>query len=64
MATRPQNIGIKAIEIYFPQQVSLVAWTVFQMSADTIRSVLSKLSSRSSMALLLENTQLASVRHE
>ena len=23
MSTRPQNIGIKAVEIYFPNQVSL-----------------------------------------
>jgi hypothetical protein len=27
MSTRPENIGIKAIEIYFPNQVSLTPQT-------------------------------------
>lgn len=28
MASRPQNIGIKAIEIYFPSQVRRRCWFV------------------------------------
>lgn len=28
MSSRPQNIGIKALEIYFPSQVLCFSWTI------------------------------------
>ena len=42
MASRPQNIGIKAIEIYFPSQVSsysLLSLTTLAIRADDFQCV-------------------------
>ncbi|KAK4105158.1 hypothetical protein N658DRAFT_491611 [Parathielavia hyrcaniae] len=73
MSTRPQNIGIKAVEIYFPSQVRVHASPLGAGASHsrfcrppslTARnlSTSSKPSSRSSMASALESTQLASAR--
>lgn len=65
MSTRPQNIGIKAIEIYFPSQVwpsvlrherePLLSWSVANWH---LCSALIRPSLRSSMALAKGNTPL------
>jgi hypothetical protein len=69
MSFRPINIGIKAIEIYFPSQVSLVPIFLRSESCDdltefmlTTSSALIRRSSRNLMALAKENTQLALAR--
>lgn len=62
MATRPQNIGIKAIEIYFPQQVSVVDSVAREDRSNMRNSASNSLNSKSSMASLPESTQSVSAR--
>jgi hypothetical protein len=71
MSTRPSNIGIKAIEVYFPSQVRFYsAKRILTHSSvcilfaytDISHSVSTRQSLRSSMASLKANTQLASAR--
>lgn len=65
MASRPHNVGIKAIEIYFPNQVSIAYPDQPGFSRKPrgsrltyYHSVSSRRSSRNSMALVKANTQL------
>lgn len=56
MAARPQNVGIKAIEIYFPSQVCRnsairVKYSSRIVLISYVRSASTRSSSRSSMAL-------------
>lgn len=62
MATRPQNIGIKAIEIYFPQQVSVVDPVAREDRSNMRNSASNNPNSKSSMASLPESTQSVSAR--
>lgn len=66
MASRPHNVGIKAIEIYFPSQVRKVPkgrrlydYVIRRLSANSSDSVWTKRSSRSSMASVKGNILLA-----
>jgi hypothetical protein len=64
MAARPQNIGIKAIEIYFPSQVRQLPLhppqfsKIMPLTVISFNSMLSRPSSRSSMVLPLASTPL------
>lgn len=65
--SRPQNIGIKAIEIYFPAQVcGNITGISPRISAEDTNwkfySVSPRQSLRSSMAFPRENTQLVSAK--
>jgi hypothetical protein len=66
MVDRPQDIGIKAIELYFPSQVGTLHIFSQDLASQkltlSIFSVLIKSSSRSSMASALENTPLVWAR--
>lgn len=77
MAARPQNIGIKAIEVYFPTQVrssfsqipSACNWGLapflFQLKTNPyilVYSVSTRLTSRSTMASVPESTPLVSAK--
>lgn len=64
MDARPQNIGIKAIELYFPSQVRRTRYTSLRRhGADHIPcSASTRPSLRSSMASAQANTPLASAR--
>lgn len=62
MSTRPQNVGIKAIEIYFPSQVSLdalIGEDSYLRPPTNSFSASTKQSLRNSMASAKENIQLA-----
>ena len=71
MATRAQNVGIKAIEVYFPSQVRFTMPTMIATSlfcglpvrdTNSTRSASTKPNLRSSMASRKANTQLVSAR--
>lgn len=62
MATRPQNVGIKAIEIYFPSQVglnALIGEDRYLRPSTNSFSASTKQSLRNSMVSAKENIQLA-----
>lgn len=54
MSARPQNIGIKAIEVYFPSQVGVLCpielMFLIMNTADILYSALTRLSWKSTMA--------------
>jgi hypothetical protein len=74
MLQRPQHIGIKAIEIYFPSQVCLTQPikknfdsvggenSYEEIYTDAPTSALTKVSSKSLMALVRESTPSGSAR--
>ena len=60
MASRPQNVGIKAMEIYFPSQASSSVLAIGTTNcAKPNYSASTRQNWKSSMAYRLENTQLA-----